>query len=182
MTGHQRSMRDLSKPVRRITFSQVVDIMRSRDMLQSVVRGPAIHPSAQMQFLKAWLRVGWSAPRKHIDDDGLWFTALRKLLPCYSGDPLHIFRGQLEQEPVGMSWTVSPIVAERFALYGTAHKATIARMQPRPGGVVFEAMAHAEIICTPYAIPGGYYGEGEVVIDPRGVDLTIQIKWPREAA
>jgi hypothetical protein len=163
-------MRDLSKPVRRVTFPQVVQIVRSRDTLQSVVCGPAIHPSARMQILKAWHRTGWSPAREHIGDDDLWFAALRKLLPSYSGgDALHIFRGQIGHEPVGMSWTISPVVAERFAFYGTSHKATIERMQPRPGGVVLDAMVRAEIICAAYTVPGGYYGEGEVVIDPRGI-------------
>jgi hypothetical protein len=161
-------MRDLSKPVRRITFSQVVDIVRSRDALQALLRNP-VHPTAQMQFLLAWHRAGWSPARAHIADDDLWFAALRKMLPHYIGKPLQIYRGQLEDETVGMSWSVSEVVAERFALYGTAHLRTIERMKPRPGGVLLTAKVGPEIICAAYQEAGGYYGEGEVIIDPRGV-------------
>lgn len=162
--------RDLSKPVRRITFSQVVGIVRSREALQAILQNQnPIHSTAQMQFLLAWHRAGWSPARAHIADDDLWFAALRKMLPHYIGKPLQIYRGQLEHETVGMSWSVSEVVAERFALYGTAHLRTIERMKPRPGGVLLTAKVGPEIICAAYQEAGGYYGEGEVIIDPRSV-------------
>lgn len=160
---------------RRANLGALGMVMRSRDALRAVANLEAVHPEVQRKILEGWTRVAvWQSVRHDIGDDGLWFAALRKLLPPYDGGPEDLVRGQLEGEPLGMSWTRSWHIAEKFARFGTAsdYEIRTQRREPRPGAIVIEAVACCEIICAPCLLG---HKEGEFIIDPRGV--TVGQSW-----
>jgi hypothetical protein len=138
-----------------------------RDALRSVIALGVVHPDAQAAFLTTWTKVAvWSKVRARTGDDGLFFAAMRLLLPPYEGGPIRLFRGQAANDAVGMSWTRSEHIAETFALYGTAVPSEIRHAPARPGAVLLVATLRSEIICAPCLLG---HREGEYIIDPRGV-------------
>ena len=103
----------------------------------------AIHPAAQSRFLETWCRVPF---RHHVADDDLWFAMARKVMPPYTGPAVKLFRGQVADAKPGMSWTRSPHIALKFALFGTENidpvKLAIRAQasQCRPDAVVLQAI------------------------------------------
>jgi hypothetical protein len=79
-----------------------------------------------------------------------------------------LYRGQRINETLGMSWTRSLHIAEKFALYGTAVDREIKWAKPRDGQVIVADM-HSEIICAPCLLG---HAEGEFIVDPRNVSVT----------
>lgn len=150
---------------RRVTLFALGHAMREREALREVVKLD-VHPAARLKFLEQWTKVAaWQGIREEVGDDDLWFAALRKLLPPYSGAERELFRGQRVNEALGMSWTHSPHIAEQFALYGTAVDREMKYAKPRDGQVM-SATLHKEIICAPSLLG---HREGEFIVDPRGV-------------
>src|SRR5262249_1305134 len=87
--------------------------------MRQVVKLGAAHPEAQRWFLNSWTRVPASSRfRRLVDDDALLIAALRVLLPPYDGPPMELWRGQLANEPIGLSWARQHHIAMKFALYG----------------------------------------------------------------
>jgi hypothetical protein len=136
------------------------------------------HPDAQRRFLDAWMRVGCgSTMRPEVGDDDLLLTALRILLPAYDGPPMILYRGQLPDDPIGLSWSRSRHIAVKFALYADANvdpldlEASARRrgLQPRQG-TVLRALAQPDaIICAPCLLG---HAEGEYIVDPRRLDSS----------
>ena len=166
-----------------------------RDFFVHVAALPSVHPAAQADFLTLWTRIGWLLRTYQIKDDAVLLNGLWKLLPPYDGPPLDLWRGQLRDEPVGMSWTSSLLVARKFALYDTSLlelcdergnfseailAADVARrgLTARTGAVVLAALqvSAAHIICAPCL--HGYDYEDEYIVDPRGIQRNR--RWPRE--
>jgi hypothetical protein len=152
--------------------------VRGLDALRATMRNPVVlhriaavdqvHPLAQRRFTAIWDRVNWGRIRASVADDDLWFAALRKLLPEYGGGigPLVLYRGQPQNDQLGMSWTDTLHVAENFA------QATV-RSLP---GVIFSAELSApEIICAPCLLGHDY--EGEYIVDPRGISAALYDPW-----
>jgi hypothetical protein len=152
---------------------------------------PNVHPTAQADFLTYWAQLGWKLRKLDINDDDVLLAGLWKLLPPYQGPAIDLWRGQLRDEPVGISWTSSLIVARKFALYDTHFlelcdergdfsetvlAAEVARrgLAARTGAVVLAArqVSAAHIICTPYL--HGHDYEDEYIVDPRGLDIHTE--------
>ena len=138
------------------------------DAFQRVVALGVVHPNAQQRFLNAWCRVG-SSLRQIIDDDPTLCDALRVLLPCYRGPPVSLYRGEsARRQHIGLSWTRSYHLAEKFALYGIES----VRSPRRGGGVVLHTIAEEVAIISAPCLLGGF--EGEYIVDPRRLtDVTI---------
>ena len=143
-------------------------VMRDRATIHRIAALDQVHPLAQHRFLANWTRMSvWQRIRAKIADDDLFFAALRKLLP--GTDPLSpaimLYRGQPKNELLGMSWTLSPGVAELFSHWQSL---------PERGGVIFYARLSEEIICAPCEL--GHH-EGEYIVDPRGVVAGFYNPW-----
>jgi hypothetical protein len=161
-----------------------------REFFIRVAALPDVHPAAQKNFLNRWRTVlGWSLRSHTIKDDAILLSGLQKLLPPYDGPPVDLWRGQLRDDAVGVSWTSSLLVARKFALYGTRllelcdeHgnfseailAADVARrgLTPRVNAVVLAArpVTATHIVCAPCL--HGYDYEDEYVVDPRGLPYT----------
>jgi hypothetical protein len=134
------------------------------------------HNCAHHRFLEVWGRVGFVL-RKYVDDDDLFFAALRVLMPRYDGPSIKLYRGQLQGERPGPSWTRSHHIAFKFALFGEANVDPVTLMtrktpvDGRPGAVILRAMAHQEIISAPCLLG---YAEGEYVVDPRSLTYSTE--------
>jgi hypothetical protein len=156
----------------RVSLSTCAVVMRNRDALLML---GTVHPVAQAKFLEQWAKAGWHVVRADLGDDDLWFAALRKLLPTYHGPAMQLYRGQRVNQALGMSWTRSYSIAEKFALYGTAYEPEIRRIEkwgkPRAGQVL-SAVMHSEIICAPCLLG---HAEGEFIVDPREVSADTPI-------
>jgi hypothetical protein len=81
------------------------------DFFVAVAKVPNVHEATRKAFLSWWARVGWSIRSYTIKDDAVLLAGLRQLLPPYNGPPIDLWRGQLRDEPVGVSWTSSLLVA-----------------------------------------------------------------------
>jgi hypothetical protein len=150
----------------RVTLRALGHVIRAREPLREVVKLDKVHPAAQLKFLEQWTKVAvWQSLRDGVADDDLWFAALRKLLPPYDGLEMQLYRGQKIGERLGMSWTRSLHIAEKFAQYGTAVYSEIKWAKPKNGHVVSATM-HSEIICAPCLLG---HREGEFIVDPRNV-------------
>ena len=116
--------------------------------------------------------------RDWTSDDDLFFAAMRILLPPYDGPDMNLFRGQRAGDIIGMSWTRSAHIAVKFALHGTnnVHPNNLVTayrdgMPPRRDGIVPCADVDASrIICAPCLLG---HQEGEFIVDPRGLDVSI---------
>ncbi len=112
----------------RVSLRALGHAMREPDPLREVVKLDKVHPAAQSKFLEQWTKVAvWQSIREGVADDELWFAALRKLLPPYDGPPMQLYRGQRINEALGMSWMRSYLIAEKFAVWGTAYEPEIKR-------------------------------------------------------
>ena len=139
------------------------------------------HPRARDRFVVYWIRYGWTL-RSYIGDDDVFFEALRKLLPPYQGPPLTLFRGQLDGQWVGPSWSSDPIVALHFALRAAdffddpevegfpRHMLTrIPRALHEKRPVLLKAQMHREIIAGPISMKGQRKPYEEFIVDVRGL-------------
>lgn len=136
-----------------------------------------VHPRAQERFLDLWSRVGWVL-RGHVANDELYFPMMRKILPPYEGGAKTLYRGQVRSERAGPSWTRSPHIALKFALWGIDNVDPIRlalKGIPKGGredAVVLKAEVPANhIICAPCLLGEA---EGEYIIDPRSVEFTSE--------
>ncbi|MCK1271379.1 MULTISPECIES: hypothetical protein [unclassified Bradyrhizobium] len=144
---------------------------------QCIAQLDAVHPDAQARFLNVWMRVGWRV-RSLIDDDPLCFALLRKLLPPYDGGQVTLYRGQITAARLEPSWTRSPHIALKFALWGVENVDPI-RLATKGlpvGGhndaVVLKATVPASsVICAPCLLG---QPEGEYVIDPRWIEFETE--------
>jgi hypothetical protein len=83
---------------------------------------------------------------------------------------MQLYRGQRIGEPLGMSWTRSLHIAEKFAMYGTAADTEIKWTKLRDDGAVVLATMQSEIICAPCLLG---HREGEFIVDPRNVRASV---------
>lgn len=143
---------------------------------QEIVRLDAVHPDAQHRFLDVWMRVG-SMLRGYINDDDLFFELLRKVLPPYRGADAVLYRGQIDGRRLEPSWTRSPHIALKFAMFGTANINLRLATKGLPSGgrddgvVLKGVVPAANIICAPCLLG---QPEGEYIIDPRAVEFTCE--------
>jgi hypothetical protein len=142
---------------------------------KAIIQLDEIHPRAQDRFLEAWLAGTWMGVHVSSLDPDLVVAFLRKVLPAYIGYDTLLFRGQVPG-PVGLSWTRSPYMALNFALFGARHVDPFAILgDGRADAVVLAAIVPAaNIICAPCLHRLGR-GQGEYVIDPRGVEFSIEL-------
>lgn len=149
------------------------------EAMRRVVELGTAHPLAQQRHLDIWMRVGWTL-RQFVDDDDLFFAGLRILLPRYDGPSMPHYRGQLANEPVGVSWSRGYYNALKFALYGLdnvdprrlhpAYRGPVPK-PTREGTVVLMTEAQtAQIICAPCLLGEA---EGEHILDPRGLKTRV---------
>ena len=75
------------------------------------------HPRAQRRFHRSWGGNGWMV-RGLVNDDDIYFRALRVLFPPYRGGAKVLYRGQLAGMWAGVSWTSNYMVAEEYAFHG----------------------------------------------------------------
>jgi hypothetical protein len=161
----------------RVSLRALGHVMRQREPLREVIKLGAVHPKARSKFLEQWTKVAvWQSIRDDLGDDDLWFAALCLLLPAYDGPAMQLYRGQRINEALGMSWTRSYLIAEKFAVWGTAYepeikRAKISGAKPRDGQVM-SAVMQSEIVCAPCLLG---HMEGGFIVDPRNV-LAIAIK------
>jgi hypothetical protein len=145
------------------------------EAMRRISKLEASHPRAQERFLDVWTRVPQGIYRTRVNDDDIFFAALRVLLPPYAGGGVQLYRGQLAGEPVGPSWTRSYHIAKKFALYGwdnvDPNRLDRAKIAARDGAVVLRARVHDEIICAPCLLG---HAEGEYIVDPRSVEYIVE--------
>lgn len=138
------------------------------------------HPRAQQRFVRTWSGITGSMLRQFTCNDEAFFSGLRVLLPAYDGPAQTLYRGQLFDDPPGVSWTLDYYrTAMKFALYGdkTVPKGADI-LQDIPGlplrkgkGFILQATVPAQhIISAPCMHKGGC--ESEFVIDPRYMTLA----------
>lgn len=160
-----------------------------REAAETIIAIDAIHPTSQLRFVRAWSLASFG---KFIDDDDLFFAFLRKVMPAYTGGDEFMYRGQLAGDRIGSSWTLTPHIALKFALFGDQNVDPLAlalngraRKSPREGAIMLKGLVPAErIICAPYLMNGL---EAECIIDPRGVEFESQpaseaFGWVKEQA
>ncbi len=134
----------------------------------------AIHPRAQDRFLEAWVAGTWMGVHVANDlDQDLVVAFLRKVLPAYIGYDTLLFRGQAAG-PIGLSWTRSPNMALKFALFGARHVDPLAILgDGRADAVILGAIVPAaHIICAPCLQRGR--GQGEYIVDARGFEFFTE--------
>ena len=141
------------------------------------------HPRAQQRFLELWAEDS-ALFRELTCDDSAFFAGLRVLLPRYEGPPVTLYRGQLADDPLGVSWTSDFVVALKFTLYGIANippgvhdfTKSIKGLTPRRNAAMVRAtMQSGQIISAP-CLHG--HKEGEYIVDPRGLrpqDIEIDL-------
>ena len=92
---------------------------------------------------------------------------------------MDLFRGQVAGDVIGMSWSRSPSIATKFALYGmrqrrrqsAAHLLSRPALPHRADGVLLRADVNAtEILCAPCLLG---HKEGEFIVDPRDLKVTV---------
>ncbi|MCK1742225.1 hypothetical protein IVA80_15475 [Bradyrhizobium sp. 139] len=145
-----------------------------REAAKAILALDCIHPRAQRRFVEAWSMVSFS---RYVTDGDLFFALLRKVMPPYVGEAVELFRGQRRGDRTGLSWTLSPHIALKFAMLGEENIDPIdltldgpGERQPRADGVILQACVPAlNIICAPCLLTGL---EGEYIIDPRGVEFA----------
>jgi hypothetical protein len=107
-------------------------------------------------------------------NDAAFFAGLRVLLPPYEGPPVMLYRGQLAEDPLGVSWSCDYVQALKFALYGAAPipagtdlTKPIKGLTPR-NGIIVRATPHPDQIISAICLHDKYTGcQGEYVLDPR---------------
>jgi hypothetical protein len=152
---------------------------------ERIARLDAVHSDAQNRFLDVWMRVG-GAFRGFIEDDELFFAFLRRVLPSYGGKEMILYRGQIDGQPPGPSWSRSPHIALKFAQFGCDNVDPIKlaiRGVPKnkaalEGATVLKAPVPAAQIVSAPCLHGK--AEGEYIIDPRRIEFTSEPA--REAA
>ena len=132
----------------------------------------AVHPDAQLMFVRAWCHMPFQVAMTGVDAD-LLYAVLRKMLPRSTahrdGDSVRLYRGQLPDKRVGPSWTNRRPVALRFALFDHGEEDG----DPQEGGVLLTADVPASaIISDLFNLALG--GEGEYIIDPRSIAFTSE--------
>jgi hypothetical protein len=135
----------------------------------AIIRLDTVHPRSRDCFLEAWMQGSFA---HHLDAD-LAVAFLYKVLPPYLGFDAILFRGQVRGQ-VGMSWTCSPNVALKFALFGDRDASWIdlEGKEGRADAIILAAIVPAaNIICAP-CLHGK--AEGEYVIDPRGLEFSTE--------
>ena len=140
--------------------------------MRQVVELGTAHPEAQRWFLNSWTRIPASTTlRRLVSDDDLLIAALRVLLPPYAGPPIELWRGQLANEPTGMSWTRQHHIAVKFALYGIENVDPLnlyrARFPARRNAIVLHVVADRAAIISAPCMHG--QKEGEYILDPRKI-------------
>lgn len=154
------------------------------DAMRQVIDLPAVHPNAKLRWLEVWSRISF---RSWIQDEDLFYRALRAVLPAYNGDGVTVYRGQAAGASLEPSWARQPHIALKFAMAGVANvdpvKLAIKGLPPNIAGrndaQFVTAFAPAEaIICDAYR-----YGhpEGEYIVDPRKL-VEIKRQSASEAA
>ena len=123
----------------------------------------AVPAEMQRFMLRKWLSYG-DHLRCETGDDLVLMSALRKLLPPYTGGGLTLYRGDgalnRRRRTYGLSWTTSREVAEAHA--GVFWRTT------QGGSVLLRVDAPAEaIICAPLMHTEDNYGEEEYLVDRR---------------
>ena len=160
---------------RRLTPSGLSQLTRHRlwpQAMRQVVELGVAHPAAQRWFLNSWTRVPASTMfRDFVGDDALLIAALRILLPRYDGPPMELWRGQLANEPIGLSWARQHHIAVKFALYGVANVDPLnlyrARIPARRNAIVLHVVADPANIISAPCLRGAK--EGEYILDPRNI-------------
>jgi len=147
--------------------------------MRQVVELGVAHPTAQHWFLNSWTRVPASTTfRNFVGDDALLIAALRILLPPYDGPPMKLWRGQLANEPIGMSWARQHHIAVKFALYGVANVDPLnlyrARIPSRRHAIVLHVVADPANIISAPCLHGAK--EGEYILDPRNI-APCDVEW-----
>lgn len=139
--------------------------------------GLSAPPDLRMEFLSFWESHGNSI-RSSCDDLSL-LTALKALLPIYTGPGLMLYRGcgwsNRVRRTYGLSWTPRVDVARAFA--GSR------KDMYQEGSVLLEAYAPLEAIISAPALFTDRYDEAEYVVDRRklkGVKVLERMK-PKEA-
>lgn len=164
---------------------------RWRNVAEAIIRLDAIHPRARDCFLEAWVGGTWMGI--HLDDcldQDLFVAFLRKVLPSYLDFDTLLFRGQV-RGPAGMSWTRSPQVALKFALFGAEDidpiDAALGEAAGCAEGVILAAIVPAANIISAPCLHFDGKGQGEYIVDPRGLEFSIEpateaVVWIREHA
>lgn len=176
-TGEPLLLPNTRKPI--ISIEGVHAVIRHGlwpDVLREIAALDAVHIGAQIAFVDAWKRMQFRTGMKGVDDD-LFYAGLRKMLPAYEGDERTLYRGQTPDELAGMSWTTQKFIALRFALYEYGNPD---EGGPYRGNVVLTAIVPpSAIICNIHDwVRRG--GEGEVLIDPRGIAYTSEPAHPED--
>jgi hypothetical protein len=140
--------------------------------MRQVVELGTAHPEAQRWFLNSWTRVPASTTfRRLVGDDDLLIAALRVLLPSYDGPPIELWRGQLANEPIGVSWARQHHIALKFSLYGIENVDSLnshrARIPARRDAIVLHVVADPLSIISAPCLRGAK--EGEYILDPRNI-------------
>jgi hypothetical protein len=153
------------------------------DPFRRIVELGTVHPEAQAGFLDTWRRAPTYMFREYVGDDDLYFRGLRVLLPSYDGPPTMLYRGQVDGDPIGTSWSRSYHIAKKFALYSWNNVNPITLKtdsKPRENSVVLRTLASVEIICAPCKINQWKFKEGEFILDPRGLEYEREPDRPQE--
>jgi hypothetical protein len=151
-------------------FKFLADRKLWREAARAIVSMDAIHPVAQQRFINAWCRVSFS---RYLPADDLFFALLRKIFPPYEGGDEALFRGQRVGDEPGVSWTVAPHIALKFAWFGEENIAPIALALDGPDkptrdhAVILSAIVPASAIISAPCLRTTL--EGEYIIDPRGL-------------
>jgi hypothetical protein len=143
---------------------------------ESILQLGEIHPRARECWLDVWLsgvfsRFNDPTLRPVLDFD-LLIDLMRKVLPLYWGGDVVLYRGQLEDDPVGMSWSWRPYTAFQFA-QTSVRDGNRFWAPGRRGTIMLRAFVPASEIISAPCINGKGKDQEEFVIDPR----HLEIEW-----
>lgn len=166
----------------RLSFDRAISMLHDwsidgwRIAIRAIARhAPAVSEDIKRAFLAEWIET--KSIQRSVGDDKATLSALRVLLPAYTGPPMRLFRGDnlvnRRRRTYGIAWSAKRATAERFAQepYNLASKG---------GAVLLKTLAPASsIICATHVI-GDHYGEDEYLVDRRVLGpVEIVARYPQ---
>jgi hypothetical protein len=145
-----------------------------RHAFRNLLKIERVHPGIIKPFLSVWIENKSIA--RHFESDLPVVKALRKIFPPYTGEPVHLYRGEFhrawKRRTYGIAWTADPEIAEKFA--------TDTRQCSLGGSLIIETIAPPEAIIANMDAVGDYYSEREYLVDRRKLEkVRVYRRFPQ---
>jgi len=140
--------------------------------MAKVAKLPRVSPAIQRAFVQIWIESKMLPLR--VGHRPTMAAALGVLLPgAHLGRPLVLYRGtnihERRRRIYGFSWTTEIATARTFAEHWSQPISHVSEPRHDFQGVVLRTLAPCDAVLL-IRQPEDYYDEGEVVVDPLGLD------------